>query len=71
MNDYLVYVVKQGDRWDLLAWKFYGDPYKYEIIIRANPQYLRLPYPPTGAKLQIPIIEEDTEEVITAPWQTE
>ena len=67
----ITYLVKQGDRWDTIAYKMYGDPYKYEIILRANPQYLGLPYPPAGAKLQIPIIEEDTEETITAPWQTE
>jgi len=67
----ITYLVKQNDRWDTIAYEMYGDPYKYEIIIKANPQYLGSPYPPAGAKLQIPIIEEEIEETITAPWQTE
>ena len=66
-----MYLVKEGDRWDTIAYKFYGDPYAYEIIIRANPEFLCKPYPPPGAKLRIPIIEEEPEEVIKAPWQTE
>ena len=68
---YLTYFVKEGDRWDTIAYKMYGDPYLYEPIIRANPQYLTKPYPIAGAKLQIPIIEEEPEEDIKAPWQTD
>ena len=70
--EYLTYIAKQGDRWDTIAWQFYGDPYLYEPILRANPQYIGLPYPPPGAKLRIPVVEaEDEPEVVKAPWQTE
>ena len=68
---YLTYLVKEGDRWDTISAIFYGDPYLYPLIIQANPQFLGKPYPPVGAKLQIPIIEEEPEEDIKAPWQTD
>ena len=51
--EFIEYLVKQGDRWDTIAYEMYGDPYLYETIITANRQYLGLPYPPAGAILQI------------------
>lgn len=38
-SDY-VYQVKQGDRLDLLAKQFYGNPQKKWLILFANPQYI-------------------------------
>lgn len=38
-SDY-VYQVKQGDRLDLLAKRFYGNPQKKWLILFANPQYI-------------------------------
>jgi phage tail protein X len=34
---FIPYTTKAGDRWDLLAWRFYGDPTQYSVIIQANP----------------------------------
>jgi hypothetical protein len=33
----LVYQVKEGDRLDLLAWRFFHDPRKWWLIADANP----------------------------------
>ena len=38
MTEFYNYVTKDNDRWDLIAYKFYNDPTKYEIIIQANPE---------------------------------
>lgn len=64
------YIVKQGDRWDTIAYEFYGDPYLYEPILRANPQFLGLPYPPPGAVVYIPYIDI-YEEGDSPPWLTD
>ena len=34
---FIPYTTKAGDRWDLLAWRFYGNPTQYSVIIQANP----------------------------------
>jgi phage tail protein X len=53
-NDTYV-ITGQGDRFDLLALQFYGDPSLWWIISIANPT---LPqnslYPPTGTQIRIP-----------------
>jgi nucleoid-associated protein YgaU len=36
----LVYQVKQGDRLDLLAWRFFRNPRKWWLIADANPDVL-------------------------------
>ena len=34
---FIVHTTKAGERWDLLAWRYYGDPTDYSPIIMANP----------------------------------
>lgn len=67
---YIEHVTKLGDRWDLLAHHYYGEPLGYDRIIAANPQVAITPVLPSGIVLLIPMIEADeavtTEEI--APW---
>jgi len=35
---FIPYTTKTGDRWDLLAWQFYGDATLFGPIIQTNPQ---------------------------------
>lgn len=60
--EYIEYTTKDGDRWDLLAYEYYGDSAKYEPIILANPLAPIMPILPAGLTLQIPLIEDETEE---------
>ena len=64
------YITHQGDRWDLLAWRFYGDPYLYEPIMLENPDLMRYTVLPEGIVIEIPEIL-DTPEVIKPPWQVD
>src|SRR5690606_8109276 len=43
-DQYLSHVTREGERWDQLAFTYYGDATRYEPIVRANPQV-----PLTGA----------------------
>lgn len=69
MKEFYEYITKEGDRWDLIAYQFYGDATMYEPIIVANPEVPIIPILPSGIKLRIPIIEikETIEEL--PPWK--
>lgn len=68
---YYEYITKEGDRWDLIAYEFYGDATMYEPIIVANPDVPILPILPSGLKLLIP--EMDFKDLIPSlelpPWK--
>lgn len=66
---YYEYITKEGDRWDLIAYEFYGDPYMYEPIVVANPEVSLVPVLPSGIKLKVPVIDlkETIEEL--PPWK--
>lgn len=70
MTAYLEHITAQGDRWDSLAWAYYGDPFGYERIMVANPDVPRTPALDSGIRLLIPVIEAD--ELLSKelpPWK--
>ena len=70
MTEFYNYVTKDNDRWDLIAYKFYNDSTKYEIIIQANPEVDIAPILAAGVKLKIPVLDEkETISFITPPWK--
>lgn len=50
---YLEHVTTDGERWDNLAWRYYGDALAYERIIAANPHVAIMPVLPSGVRLII------------------
>lgn len=75
MEEYLIHITTEGDRWDLLAYRYYGDAVAYEPIVRANPGISPLRgLLPSGLRLRIPVLDEaDLEPVVSAdaggvPW---
>nr|BDD45778.1 membrane protein [bacterium] len=71
MSEYIEHITKEGDRWDLIANEYYGDPTKYEPIIKANSYVPIIPILPAGITLMIPVIEdEETEDTtLLPPWR--
>lgn len=70
MTEYYSYITQDKDRWDLIAYKFYKNPSKYEIIIKANPDVPITPILESGINLKIPVIEEsETIEFVLPPWK--
>lgn len=75
-GDWFEHVTVEGDRWDLLSYRYYGDAAKQSIILEANRGlYLNalvtppliLPY---GITLRIPVIEaEPSNETSLPPWK--
>lgn len=75
-GDYFDYVTETGDRWDLLAYRYYGDQHKQVILLEANRHlYLNdLDVPPLvlphGITLKIPVIEEAASNAdLLPPWK--
>lgn len=70
-QQFLSYITVTGDRWDSLAWKFYGDATMYATLIEANPSVAIAPVLADGQRLVIPIIEPPTTPTTTLPpWGT-
>lgn len=70
MTEYYSYITKDGDRWDLIANKFYKNPSKYEPIIKANPDVAITPILDSGIHLRIPVLEDsETIKFTLPPWK--
>lgn len=66
------YVVKQGDRWDTVAQKAYGDSTLISGIIEANPAVVVSAVLEPGVRLIIPILEEGEiiiDSELLPPWK--
>lgn len=70
----LEHITSQGDRWDLLAWHYYGDARLYEPIIAANPEVAIVPVLEPGIRILIPLLESTVDGDVTTseelpPWR--
>ena len=70
MSQYLEHRTVHGDRWDLLAARYYGDATRYGPIIIANPEIPITALIPSGVIIRIPLVEPaaaDTSDL--PPWK--
>lgn len=69
-QEYVEYLTIEGDRWDLIAWRHYGDPHLYEPIIVANPTVPIRPQLPSGLRLMVPVLPDaQIEDRNLPPWK--
>lgn len=66
---YHTYITHDKDRWDLIAYRFYGDAMKMEPIIAANPEVPIYRVLPSGIKVLIPILPDEVEKKVLPPWR--
>lgn len=67
---FVEYVTQEGDRWDLIALRMYGDGDAYEPIIRANPHVPIRAVLPGGIRLVIPVRETPVlSDPAVPPWK--
>lgn len=72
--DAIEHITTQGDRWDTLAWRYYGNPYAYSVIIEANPDLDISTVLPSGVRVLIPVLTVSTAQAVTSndslpPWK--
>ena len=65
---FLTHVTTEGDHWDPLSTRYYGDPLAYEHIIAANPHVPLAAVLPGGLMLSIPVIERTDLYGELPPW---
>ena len=67
----MYYIATDQDRWDHLAFDFYGDASLVEPLLQANPAYARLAVLEAGLKIIVPPkpTVEQTETTVKAPWK--
>lgn len=68
---YLNHLTQDGDRWDTLAWRYYGDVKHLALLIAANPHVPVQDVLPGGLNLAIPVIEAEATTALEAlpPWK--
>jgi phage tail protein X len=54
--DCIEHVTREGERWDTLAWQYYGNPHDYGRIIEANPALDIHTSLPGGVVVLIPVL---------------
>lgn len=58
----------EGERWDQLAWRYYGDAHRYGPIADANPNVPLNATLPSGLTLAIPLLAARPTAQDAPPW---
>ncbi|MEC5207383.1 phage tail protein X [Vogesella perlucida] len=68
---YLNHLTQDGDRWDAIAWRYYGDVKHVPLLIEANPHVPVVEVLPGGLNLAIPVIEAEDATALEElpPWK--
>lgn len=68
--EFTKYTTVEGDRWDTIAYKAYGDATKYSGIIEANPSVPKGVVLKSGVTLFIPVLDRPSVAKSTLPpWK--
>lgn len=66
--NYVILTTQDGDRWDLLAWRAYGDALAVDRLIAANPHIAIAPTLPGGLQVWCPVVASPSTAV--PPWKS-
>lgn len=75
MSTYLTHVTGPGERWDHIAYRYYGDPTRRAELIRANIGIafaLLDPVPPilpANLSIRVPVVESRASAENLPPWK--
>lgn len=65
------YMTIQGDCWDTIAYRLWGDEYGLDLLRRANPEYMDMVVFPGGVTLNVPERPEPAaKKTEMPPWRT-
>lgn len=69
-ESFIVHVTRAGERWDLLAWRYYGDASAYRPIIVANPDTAIEPVFEAAVVILVPVLERSaSDDADLPPWR--
>lgn len=72
--DCIEHITQAGERWDTLAWRYYGDPLAYGRIIEANPALDISSTLPSGLVVLVPVLplaeaSQTLQDEELPPWK--
>ncbi|MDG9783714.1 tail protein X [Metapseudomonas otitidis] len=67
-DTYIPHTTTEGERWDQLAYRYYGSAYRYDPIVRANPHVPLTLALPAGLELRIPLLDVTAAKQDLPPW---
>lgn len=71
-SEFIVHITTQGERWDLIAYRYYGDATQYGPIISANPNVVIEAVFEGGIAIEVPIlIQSSTVSADLPPWRSQ
>ncbi|CAI8825496.1 Tail protein X [Pseudomonas sp. IT-232MI5] len=65
---FIPHLTTEGERWDQLAWRYYGDAHRYGPIADANPNVPLNATLPSGLTLAIPLLAARPTAQDVPPW---
>lgn len=65
----MTYTTVQGDMWDIISHKVYGDVRFMDVLIAANPQYNKVLVFSDGIVLNVPEVETRISSDDLPPWK--
>ena len=69
-SQFIRHVTSNSERWDLLAWRYYGDPTLLGAIVMANPDVVIEPVLEAGLTIMIPMMQKPTTTASSLPpWK--
>ena len=69
-SQFVRHITSNSERWDLLAWNYYGDPALFGVIVMANPAVAIEPVLEAGLTIMIPLMETPTTTASSLPpWK--
>lgn len=72
MDSVISHQIQEGERWDTLAYRYYGDANEINRLIDANPHIPFCEVLPIGQVLFIPVIAiKATSQAGLPPWMQE
>lgn len=69
-TQFITHITASGERWDLVAWRYYGNATLYSPIIMANPSIPIEPVFPAGLTLLVPMLaQSNSASTDLPPWK--
>lgn len=63
------YTTHQGDAWDSIAFRLWGEERLAHKLMQANPQHMDVLLFPAGMLLQVPEITKPPKKMDLPPWR--
>lgn len=64
-----IYTTTQGDAWDTIAYKLWGEERLAHMLMQVNPKHMDVLLFPAGVELCVPKIEKEQKKMTLPPWR--